>query len=42
MITEANIHNLLENVIYEYLDPLSIIKLEHTCKRYQRSDSFLD
>lgn len=39
MIVE-NIQNLLETVIPDYLDVISIIKLELTCKRYQKPNSF--
>lgn len=37
---QRNIQNLLEHDIVGYLDVISIIKLEMTCKRYQKSDSF--
>ena len=40
MMIKNNIFNLLENVIVEYLDCISIIKLEMTCKRFIRSDEF--
>lgn len=40
MTAETNIHNILEYVIDQYLDAVSIIKLELTCKRYLKSEKF--